>query len=117
MDEHGESQAENGAQPDENEAARPDDPRNDVGAARTDMADLSSELGPPAELGTFPIIEAVLIAGRLRSVGIPALSESDVDDAPYRVVGGTSPVFVRPEDLERARTELQRIDEGAAEES
>ena len=103
----------------DDETLNDDQPVDDgpEGSARMDMADLSSELGPPVELGTFPVVEAVLIAGRLRSGGIPALSESDVDDAPYRVVGGTSPVFVRPEDLARARAELQRVDEGPAEES
>ncbi len=86
------------------------------GSARADLADLTSEMGPPIELGTFPVMDAVLLAGRLRSLGIPAMSESDVSDAPYRVVGDTSRVFVRPEDLERARSEVRRVEGRPADE-
>jgi hypothetical protein len=86
------------------------------GAARTDVADLTSELGPPIELGAFPVQDALLLAGRLRSVGIPAMAESDASDAPYRGIGGLSGldrVFVRPEDFERARRVAERILERA----
>jgi hypothetical protein len=96
-----------------------DDGEPDVGggAERADVADLSSDVGPPVELGTFPIQDAVLLAGRLRSLGVPAMSESDVDLNPYRNVpgmGGTTRVFVRPEDLERARRIVRRIQSGAS---
>jgi hypothetical protein len=86
------------------------------GAARTDVADLTSEVGPPAELGSFPAIDAVLLAGKLRSLGIPAMAESDVNDSPYRNapgLSGLSRVFVRPEDFERAHRVAQRILERA----
>ena len=99
--------------------AVPDDEDPD-GSAREDMADLTSEIGEPVELGTFPLMDAILLAGHLRSVGIPAVSESDSPDSPYRLapgMGGTSRVFVRPEDLARARDEAQRIEEGAAEDT
>jgi hypothetical protein len=85
-----------------------------LGAERTDVDDLSSEHGPPVELGTFPVMDAVLLAGRLRSLGIPAMAEADVNDSPYRALptmGGVTRVFVRPEDLERARRVTERIAE------
>jgi hypothetical protein len=90
------------------------------GSAREDLADLSSELGPPVELGTFPLMDAILLAGHLRSIGIPAMSENDSPDGPYRMapgMGGASRVFVRPEDLERARNEAQKIAEGAGQDT
>jgi hypothetical protein len=86
------------------------------GSARTDVADLTSEHGPPVELGAFPAIDAVLLAGRLRSLGIPATADSDVNDSPYRNapgMSGLSRVFVRPEDFERAHAVAQRILERA----
>jgi hypothetical protein len=90
------------------------------GSAREDLADLTSELGPPAELGTFPLMDAILLAGHLRSVGIPAMSESDSPDSPFRLapgMSGESRVFVRPEDLARARDESRRIAEGAGDDA
>jgi len=108
MDDHEEQQHDEQAEPDES------------GSERTDIASLSSELGPPVEIGTFPLMDAILLAGHLRSIGIPAESESDIDDSPFRMapgMGGTSRVFVRPEDLERARDEARRIAEGGAEET
>ena len=101
---------------DDDDAAAP----GSSGAARTDGADLSSELGPPAELGSFPVQEAILLAGRLRSIGIPAMAESDSADGPYRNLagfGGQSRVFVKPEDLERARRATERILEGTGDEA
>jgi hypothetical protein len=83
-----------------------------LGSVRTDVADLTSELGPPAELGSFRVQDALLLAGRLRSLGVPAMAESDGDSGPYRSMpglGGMTRVFVRPEDLERARRVTQRI--------
>lgn len=98
-------------EPEPDEAADPED----VGAERTDLDDLTSDLGPPVDVGTFPLMDAILLAGHLRSIGIPAVSENDVADGPYRSapgMGGASRVFVRPEDLERARDEARRIAEG-----
>ena len=84
------------------------------GVVYWDFGDLTGGHGPPAELGPFPIMDAVLLAGRLRSLGIPAMSEYDADAGPYPALtmGGLSRVFVRAEDAERAREIAERINEG-----
>jgi hypothetical protein len=97
----------------EEEGSKDEEPRDRLlGSERTDVADLTSELGPPAELGSFRVQDALLLAGRLRSLGVPAMAESDDDSSPYRSLpgmGGMTRVFVRPEDIERARRITQRI--------
>ncbi|HEY7283342.1 MAG TPA: hypothetical protein VID47_17305 [Actinomycetota bacterium] len=112
MDEHEEHR-----QDDELPAGEAVEP--ELGAERTDVADLTSELGPPVDIGTFPLMDAILLAGHLRSMGIPATSDNDSPDGPFRMapgMGGFGRVFVRPEDAERARDEAQRIADGTAEE-
>jgi hypothetical protein len=66
------------------------------------------DLGPhPTELGAWPLRDALLLAGRLRSEGIPALTGRDHEIGPYLISDvifqSLVPVLVAAEDVERAR--------------
>lgn len=72
------------------------------------------DLGPtPTVLGTWPLQDALLIAGRLRAEGIPAVAGRDHEVGPYMIPDAIFqtlvPVLVAAEDAERAREIIQRI--------
>jgi len=68
----------------------------------------------PVELGAWRLQEALLVAGRLRSLGIPAVTERDREIGPYMVgdvlFQDLVRVYVAAENLERAREIIQRIE-------
>jgi len=79
------------------------------------------DLGPsPALLGSWPLQEAMLVSGRLRSLGMRAAAERNFEHGPYQtldvVLRGLVRVYVAEEDLERARGVIQRIEARAADE-
>ncbi len=63
----------------------------------------------PAVLGSWPLQDALLLAGNLRSHGVRAAAETDLMDDPYRFSTRLVRVLVIPEDLERARRIAERI--------
>jgi hypothetical protein len=80
---------------------------------------------PPVDLGADPMVlgswrlqEALLIAGLLRSSGIPALAEHDQEFGPFLVLDVMRPrlvkVFVRADDLERAGQLVREASDGTA---
>ena len=72
------------------------------------------DLGPlPVELGAWPLRDALLLAGRLRSEGIPAIASRDHEVGPYLISDvifqSLVPVLVAAEDVERARQIVEGI--------
>jgi hypothetical protein len=79
------------------------------------------ELGDsPVLLGSWPLQEAMLVSGRLRSLGMRAAAERNFEHGPYQTVdmlmSNPVGVYVAEEDLERARRVIQRIEERAGNE-
>lgn len=81
-----------------------------------DSADVDEfpDLGPhPTVLGSWPLQDALLIAGRLRAEGIPAVAERDHEVGPYMIPDAIFqtlvPVLIAVEDVERAREIVRRI--------
>jgi hypothetical protein len=62
----------------------------------------------PAVLGTFPLQDALLIAGRLRAEGIEAMAERDYEsNYPLPFLNKLVSVLVRADQLDEARRLLQ----------
>jgi hypothetical protein len=69
----------------------------------------------PVELGSWPLRDALLIAGRLRAEGIPALATRDHELGPYLISDvifeSLVPVLVDGDQAERAREIVRRIED------
>jgi hypothetical protein len=73
------------------------------------------DLGPnPVELGSWRLQDALLIAGRLRAEGIPAVATRDHEIGPYMISDAIFdtlvPVLVAPDQAEQAREIVLRIE-------
>jgi len=93
-------------QPEADVTGEADDEPRPRGVARPDLppdVDDLHDLGEaPAVLGSWPLQDALLLAGNLRSHGVRAAAETDLAADPYRFQVRLVRVLVVPEDLERA---------------